>query len=343
MKNFFRTAICTLLTVALIIPLTAVNAAAAKPKISQSSVNVPIGYSVTVKATGASNVKWSSSDESVAAVKASGASAKITGKKTGSATISAKAGDTTLKCRVTVKRSFITPSTEKVTVGAGQSKTVTLKVSGSKDIALSNSDSSVCSTSWGKWNGNTIKLNIKGKAGGSAVITVYAKQYSKSTAQKIAVKVGSGGSDSIDSGDMEAEIIGDDEITELPDSANAPEEQVVELVNKERRAAGKSALKSDGELDAIAALRAKEIAQRFDHKRPDGKSCFTALDEAGYSYMSAAENIAYNYSGGAEDVMDIWMNSSGHKANILSGDVTKIGVGHYEINGKHYWVQVFAG
>lgn len=343
MKNLLRTTICTLLTIALIIPLTAVTAAAAKPKISQTSVNVPIDYSVTVKVTGASGVKWSSDDESVASVKASGASAKITGKKTGSATISAKVGGTTLKCRVTVKKSFITPSAERVAVGAGQSKTVTLKVTGSKDIAVSSSNSSVCSASWGKWNGSTIKLNIKGKASGSAVVTVYAKQYSKSTAQKITVKVGNGGSDSIDSEDIEAEIIGDDDITELPDTASSPEEQVVELVNKERRAAGKTALQSDDELDAIAALRAKEIAKKFDHTRPDGKSCFTAIDEAGYSYMSAAENIAYNYTDSADEVMEIWMNSPGHKSNILSGDSSKIGVGHYEANGRHYWVQVFAG
>ena len=59
--------------------------------------------------------------------------------------------------------------------------------------------------------------------------------------------------------------------------------------------------------------------------------------------MSAAENIALTYNDSADDVMEVWMDSSGHKANILSDDVAKIGVGYYEVNGKHYWVQVFAG
>ena len=323
--------------IALIIPLTAVNASAAKPKISRTSVNVPIDYSVTVKVTGASNVKWSSDDESVATIKADGASAKITGKKTGSATISAKVGSTTLKCKVTVKKSFITPSAEKVTISKGKSKTITLKVSGSKDIAVSNSNKDVCSASWGKWDGNTIKLTIKGKANGSSTIKVYAKNYSKSNAQEIVVKVGNAGNNS------DGEIIGDDDISESSDTGNSREDAVIELVNKERKAAGKAALKSDDELNAVAAVRAKELAEKFSHKRPNGTSCFTALDEAGYSYMSAAENIALTYNDSADDVMEVWMDSSGHKANILSDDVAKIGVGYYEVNGKHYWVQVFAG
>lgn len=308
--------------IAVIIPLTAVNAFAAKPKISKTSADVPIGYSVTVKVTGASGVKWSSSDETVAEVKADGASAKITGKKTGSATISAKVGSTTLKCKVTVKKSFITPSEEKVTVSKGKSKTITLKVSGAKDITISNSNKDVCSTSWDKWDGNTIKLTIKGKAGGNATIKVYAKKYLKSTAQEINVTV------------------------EPKSAEDALTDDVVELVNKERKKAGKEALKSDDELNDIAALRAKEIAEKFDHVRPDGTICFTALKEAGYVYVSAGENIGYEYHGTAESIMKEWMKSKDHKENILDGDdkgFTKIGVGHYEVDGKHYWVQIFAG
>lgn len=317
--------------IAVIIPLTAVNASAAKPKLSKTSVNVPIDYSVTVKVTGASKVKWSSSDESIAAVTADGASAKIVGKKTGTATVSAKVGSTTLKCKVTVKKSFITPSAEKITVTKGKSKTVTIKVTGSKEIALSNSDKSVCSTSWGKWDGNTIKLTVKAKTNGKAVIKIYTKKYSKSTAKEIVVNVGK------NSGD----IIEDDNTAESSDLSR--EEQVVNIVNKERKAAGKTALKSDDTLNEIAAVRAKELAEKFDHTRPDGSSCFTAFSEAGFTgYSAAAENIAYNYNDSADEIMDIWMNSSGHKANILSGDLTKIGVGLYESGGRYYWVQVFA-
>ncbi|MDE6133850.1 MAG: hypothetical protein K2G04_10830, partial [Oscillospiraceae bacterium] len=222
MKSLLRTAICILLTIAVIIPMAAVNTSAAKPKISKTSVNVPIDYSVTVKVTGATNVKWSSSDDSIAAVKADGASAKITGKKTGSATISAKVGSTTLKCKVSVKKSFITPSEEDITVSKGKSKTITLKVSGSKNIAMSNSSKEVCSASWGKWDGNTIKLTIKGKSEGSASIKVYAKNYSKSTAQEIVVRVGK----------SDVEIIADDDADENADTEASIEEQVLAAVNK---------------------------------------------------------------------------------------------------------------
>lgn len=323
--------------IAVIIPLTAVNASAAKPKISKTSADVPIGYSVTVKVTGASGVKWSSSDESVAAVKADGASAKVTGKKTGSATISAKVGSTTLKCKVTVKKSFITPSAEKVTVSKGKSKTVTLKVSGSKDIAVSSSNKDICSASLGKWDGDSVKLTIKGKSNGSATVKVYAKKYLKSTVQEITVKVGGSGKDS------DGEIIGDDDIAESSDSGKSNEEQVVDIVNKERKAAGKSALQLDEDLNAIAALRAKEIAEKFDHTRPDGTSCFTVFDNTAYSSKIKGENIGYEYYGSADEIMKLWLDSSLHKANILSDDFTKIGIGYYEANGKHYWVQVFIG
>ena len=307
--------------IAVIIPLTAVNAFAAKPKLSKTSVNVPVDYSVTGKVTGASNVKWSSDDESVATVKADGASAKITGKKTGSATISAKVGSTTLKCKVTVKKSFITPSSQEVSVSEGKSKTITIKVSGSKDIAVSNSNKDVCSTSWGKWDGNTIKLTVKAKSKGSAVITVYTKKYSKSTAEKINITVGE----------------------KSPEDARI--DKIVELVNKERKDAGVSTVKSDDELNKIAATRAKELATKYDHTRPDGRNNFTALKDADYgSYSTAAENIANNYNADEEDVMNLWMTSTkGHKENILNKDFTKIGVGYYEADGRYYWVQIFVG
>lgn len=337
MKKLLKTIICTALMVCMLIPSATVNVSAAKPKLSRTSADVPIGYSVTVKVKDASNVKWSSSDESVAAVKAEGTSAKITGKKTGTATVSAKVGNTTLKCAVTVKKSFITTSPEKVTVSKGKSKTVTIKVSGSKDIAVSNSNKDVCSTSWGKWDGNSIKLTIKGKADGDAVIKVYTKKYLKSTAAEISVKVGKGGNDS------DGEIIGDDDIKETADTEGSLENDVIVLVNKERKAAGKEALQSDDVLNEAAAIRAKEIAEEFSHTRPDGSKSSSVLGDYDYSYMIVGENIAYTYSDSTDEVMKMWMNSTGHKANILNDKMTKIGVGVYKSGGRYYWVQIFVG
>ena len=103
--------------------------------------------------------------------------------------------------------------------------------------------------------------------------------------------------------------------------------QVVSLVNAERAKHGLSALTMDSSVTAAAQVRAGELYRSFSHTRPDGRSCFTALREAGASYSGAGENIAYGQRS-PEAVMQAWMNSSGHRANILSNKYTKIGVGY---------------
>lgn len=118
--------------------------------------------------------------------------------------------------------------------------------------------------------------------------------------------------------------------------------QVVELVNKERNKNGLASLTMDSELNRAAAVRAKETAQSFSHTRPNGSSCFTALDEIGYSYSSAGENIAMGQSSPSE-VVNAWMNSEGHRANILNSSFTKIGVGCHSNGSTLYWSQFFAG
>ena len=105
-------------------------------------------------------------------------------------------------------------------------------------------------------------------------------------------------------------------------------EAVASLVNAARQDAGLSELELDADLCAAAQARAQEIAQSFSHTRPDGSSCFTILEEFGISYRAAGENIAMGQRT-PEEVMDGWMNSSGHRANILNGTFTSIGVGYY--------------
>lgn len=118
-------------------------------------------------------------------------------------------------------------------------------------------------------------------------------------------------------------------------------EQVVELVNAERAKAGLSALKLNRSAAGAAQVRAQEIASVFSHTRPDGSGFQTALDDAGVACRGYGENIAYGQSS-PQAVMNQWMNSSGHRANILSADFTEIGVGHYRTaNGTDYWVQLF--
>lgn len=118
-------------------------------------------------------------------------------------------------------------------------------------------------------------------------------------------------------------------------------EAVASLVNAARQDASLSELELDADLCAAAQARAQEIAQSFSHTRPDGSSCFTILEEFGISYRAAGENIAMGQRT-PEEVMDGWMNSSGHRANILNGTFTSIGVGYYvDGAGAAHWVQIF--
>lgn len=117
--------------------------------------------------------------------------------------------------------------------------------------------------------------------------------------------------------------------------------QVVELVNKEREKAGLNALTIDTKLEEAALIRAKEIEKSFSHTRPNGSNFSTVLTENGISFRGAGENIAWGQST-PEIVMNGWMNSPGHRANILNAKFTKIGVGYYVgANGRKYWTQIF--
>lgn len=121
--------------------------------------------------------------------------------------------------------------------------------------------------------------------------------------------------------------------------------QVVRLVNQERAAAGLGSLSSDSQLAAVAQKKAEDMAKNgyFSHTSPTYGSAFDMLKAAGISYRTAGENIAKGQKT-AETVMNGWMNSSGHRANILSSGYTRIGVGYaVDGSGMPYWVQIFAG
>ena len=105
----------------------------------------------------------------------------------------------------------------------------------------------------------------------------------------------------------------------------------------------------DYELEKVAMLRAKEIAQSFSHTRPNGQSCWTAYDDCGYDWQwSVGENIAYGQTSAYEVYMD-WREDNdpyagqGHRRNMLGSGFKAIGIGCYEYNGRKYWVQEFTG
>lgn len=116
---------------------------------------------------------------------------------------------------------------------------------------------------------------------------------------------------------------------------------VLSRVNTARAQNGLSPLTLDSAMTRAANVRAAELAKRFSHTRPNGTRGLTALAEAGVSYRAAGENIAAGQQT-AQAVMAAWMNSSGHRANILSAKYSRLGVGQAVIGGRTYWVQLFA-
>uniref|UniRef100_UPI00406BF585 CAP domain-containing protein n=1 Tax=Paenibacillus sp. FSL R7-0652 TaxID=2921687 RepID=UPI00406BF585 len=116
--------------------------------------------------------------------------------------------------------------------------------------------------------------------------------------------------------------------------------QVVKLVNAERAKAGLGALASDSLLDKVAMAKVKDMSSNnyFDHQSPTYGSPFDMMKQFGVTYSYAGENIAKGQKT-PQEVVTAWMNSAGHRANILSKNFTHIGVGFY--NG--YWAQEFIG
>ncbi|MGA7758639.1 MAG: CAP domain-containing protein [Ilumatobacteraceae bacterium] len=118
---------------------------------------------------------------------------------------------------------------------------------------------------------------------------------------------------------------------------------VFDLVNAERAARGLAPMTYDTKLELAAQRHSDDQArsERMSHTGSDGSTMVQRIDRVGFAWRSAAENVAYGY-GTPAAVMAGWMNSDGHRRNILSSN-THIGVGlAYGANGRPYWTQVFA-
>lgn len=133
--------------------------------------------------------------------------------------------------------------------------------------------------------------------------------------------------------------------TETVSSVNSMEKQVASLTNSKRKAAGLGNLTLDSQLSKLARMKAEDMAKKgyFSHTSPTYGSAFDMMKKYGVSYRTAGENIAKGQKT-PEAVMNGWMNSSGHRANILSSTYTHIGVGYAkDSKGNTYWVQIFKG
>lgn len=134
---------------------------------------------------------------------------------------------------------------------------------------------------------------------------------------------------------------GSDSTGGMSTGTSSAAQAVLSQVNAARAQNGLRALTLDANMNRAAAVRAAELAQSFSHTRPNGSRGMTALNEAGVSYRTAGENIASGQQT-AQAVVSAWMNSSGHRANILSASFGRMGVGQATIGGRTYWVQLFA-
>ncbi len=128
----------------------------------------------------------------------------------------------------------------------------------------------------------------------------------------------------------------------LSETVTSYEQEVIDLVNDIRVKNGLPALKANWELSRVARYKSQDMADRsyFSHTSPTYGSPFQMMKAFGITYRSAGENIAMGYKT-PQAVVDGWMNSSGHRANILNASFTQIGVGY--VAEGNYWTQMFIG
>ena len=126
-------------------------------------------------------------------------------------------------------------------------------------------------------------------------------------------------------------------------TAEAYAKEILEIVNAEREAVGAEPLTLNSKMCSASMVRAQELTELFSHTRPDGQDCFSVYSEFGITYYNAGENIAAG-SSTPEGVMNQWVNSSGHYANIINSKFTELGVGYVYAPDSpygYYWVQLF--
>ena len=119
-------------------------------------------------------------------------------------------------------------------------------------------------------------------------------------------------------------------------------EEIVKLVNEERARKGLGALVIDEAMMTAAETRAQEQKTLFSHTRPDGSQCFTVFAQYEIPANYRGENLASGTICPSSIVMDMWIASEGHYANIINERFTRIGVGYFESGNYGYWAQLFA-
>ena len=123
---------------------------------------------------------------------------------------------------------------------------------------------------------------------------------------------------------------------------DAYQTQMLDLINNDRESLGLNKLELKADLISSSLIRSKEIETLFSHTRPDGRYFNTAIHDINHTYNGCGENVAYGFRT-VESVYKAWMNSEGHRKNILNSKFKYFGFGYYKgSNGYDYWTQHFA-
>ena len=131
-------------------------------------------------------------------------------------------------------------------------------------------------------------------------------------------------------------------VPQLNAAVSAFESEVVRLVNEQRVQNGLKPLTENWELSRVARYKSQDMVDNryFSHTSPTYGTPFQMIKAFGLSFRTAGENIAYGQRT-PQAVVNAWMNSSGHRANILNASYTQIGVGY--VSKGNYWTQMFIG
>jgi len=301
----------------------------ANPKMNKTSASINVNKTTTLKATlngaAVANTTWSTSNKTIATVTSKGV---VTGKKAGSATITANVNGKAVTCKVTVKNPVTVTAAPKLDKTA-----LALKVGNTSTLKATVNGSTTSNVTWTTSNKSiaTVTTNgiVKGITAGNAKIT--AKVNGKAVDCTVTVTKTTSAIETTAKANM----------TNYQQFMN----DVVKYTNEYRAKNGRKAVTMDNTLALVASYRSVEMAQKdvLSHTRPDGSKFYDLAKKYGVSYTFIGENIGA-YQMNAKEVVDAWYNSAGHRANMLSANYTKIGVGvGVTSDGYYYWTQIFKG
>ncbi len=289
----------------------------APTKISLNKTKITLGVgekfdlnSSLPSGTASYSVKYTSNATSVATVNASGG--LVTAKKVGTAVITATTyNGKKATCTVTVKNAPTKISLNKTKI--------TLKVGEKFDL-----NSSLPS--------GTASYSVKYTSNATSIATVNASG-GLVTAKKVGTAVITATTYNGKKATCTVTVKDKDNVEEYID-------EVLKLTNEERKKEGLPALTKRTDIEKLAGIRAKELSVEFSHTRPNGEAFYSIINENGITYTALAENISSGPET-PESVVNAWMNSEGHKKNILNSRYKGLGVGCYIDGEDYYWVQIF--